>query len=107
MTHSFSAGRWLILAGCLIMAAAVGLYLWAPWRSRPGTPVAPPTHVLVDPRVAYQGPYLNVRPNVKYVGDAVCAECHADIAKTYHHHPMGRSLQPIAQAQSPPDDPAH
>ena len=39
-----------------------------------------------------QSPWLNTRPEVKYVGDAVCARCHADIAETYRRHPMGRSL---------------
>jgi Flp pilus assembly protein TadD len=41
---------------------------------------------------------LNARPGVSYVGDAVCARCHADIAETFRRHPMGRSLAPIATA---------
>ena len=45
-----------------------------------------------------QSPWLNTRPGVKFVGDAVCARCHADIAETFRHHPMGRSLFPIASA---------
>ena len=45
-----------------------------------------------------QSPWLNARPDVKYVGDAVCARCHADIAATFRRHPMGRSLAPIAKA---------
>lgn len=43
-------------------------------------------------------PWLNTRPGVAYVGDAVCARCHADIAETYASHPMGQSLAPIARA---------
>jgi hypothetical protein len=35
---------------------------------------------------------------VKYVGDAVCARCHADIAETFRRRPMGRSLAPISAA---------
>ena len=27
--------------------------------------------------------------DVKYVGDAACARCHAEIADTFRHHPMG------------------
>jgi len=45
-----------------------------------------------------QSPWLNTRAGVKYVGDAVCARCHAAIAETYRRHPMGRSLTPIATA---------
>jgi hypothetical protein len=43
-------------------------------------------------------PYANTRPVVKYQGDAACIGCHADIARTYQNHPMGRSLHPIASA---------
>ena len=41
-------------------------------------------------------PWKNARPGVKYVGDAACAACHEEIAETFRHHPMGRSLAPIA-----------
>ncbi len=44
-----------------------------------------------DPRLTFDTPFRNVRPNVAYVGDAACANCHSDIDKTYHQHPMGRS----------------
>ena len=42
-------------------------------------------------------PYGNTRAGVSYVGDAACARCHAEIAKTFRQHPMGRSLAPITQ----------
>lgn len=45
-----------------------------------------------------RSPWLNSRPEVKYVGDAACARCHPDIADTFRRHPMGRSLAPIASA---------
>ncbi len=41
-------------------------------------------------------PWKNARLGVKYVGDAACTRCHGDIADTFRHHPMGRSLAPIA-----------
>jgi Flp pilus assembly protein TadD len=47
-------------------------------------------------------PYLNTRPGVEYVGDAVCASCHADIAEDYSRHPMGRSLTPVGKAEGEP-----
>ena len=45
-----------------------------------------------DPRLTYKGPFENIRPEVRYVGDAKCAECHEIIAEKFRHHPMGRSL---------------
>jgi tetratricopeptide (TPR) repeat protein len=39
----------------------------------------------------------NIHPDVKYVGDAICAECHAEETTSFKRHPMGRSLLPIAQ----------
>src|SRR5262245_59867560 len=41
-------------------------------------------------------PFLNVRPDVPYVGDAVCAKCHREIANAYARHPMGQSLLPVS-----------
>jgi hypothetical protein len=35
---------------------------------------------------------------VKYVGDAACAGCHPQHSDSYHKHPMGCSLAPIAAA---------
>ena len=37
-------------------------------------------------------PYLNTKPGVAYVGDDACARCHAEIARSYSGHPMGRSM---------------
>jgi hypothetical protein len=69
--------------------------------SGPGRSVPP------DPRLTYDGPFLNVAPDVKYVGSATCAAagCHDSVAASYHHHPMGRSLFPTAEADpAPPED---
>ncbi len=61
-----------------------------------------------DPRLAYSGPFRNVHPEVKYVGDGECMECHNEIARTYRNHPMGRSLVPVAKSEAnPPTDRAH
>ena len=42
--------------------------------------------------------FLNVRPEVKYVGDEACGKCHAAIAETYRRHPMGNSIAPIKES---------
>jgi predicted CXXCH cytochrome family protein len=49
-----------------------------------------------DLRRTYAGPYGNIDPDVRYVGDAQCVGCHKDIARSYARHPMGRSLVPVA-----------
>ncbi|HXD85260.1 MAG TPA: multiheme c-type cytochrome [Urbifossiella sp.] len=78
--------RWIgVVLGAF--AAAVGLFLWAPWQKKPDIDSnASPD----DPRLTFATPYLNVRPEVRYVGDSRCGECHAQAA-TYPHHPMARS----------------
>jgi hypothetical protein len=101
--------RWtvvLLFAGFLALGlAAVGKRWSRPERgtepeagSRPAEPD--------DPRRTAATRYQNVRPEVQYVGDAVCAECHRDIAESYRKHPMGRSLVPLAAALSGPEAPA-
>jgi hypothetical protein len=61
----------------------------------------------LDPRLEYDGPFRNIRPNVAYVGSEICGNCHAEIAHTYARHPMARSLVPIAEGTSVPEDAAH
>ncbi|MCS6976494.1 MAG: tetratricopeptide repeat protein [Gemmatales bacterium] len=51
-----------------------------------------------DPRLTLESPFLNVRPHVRYVGDAVCASCHQDIADHYAQHSMGQAMYPTEQA---------
>jgi len=54
--------------------------------------------------LALDSPYRNIRGDVKYVGDAACARCHAEIAQTYRRHPMGRSLSPVDLVTIPGTD---
>jgi hypothetical protein len=83
----------------LLAAAGVGL-LWL-LLGRRGGDGAPPDR-RPDPRLTYQGPFRNIHPDVRYVPDARCAECHEEIAASFARHPMGRSLFPTAQAPAPP-----
>ena len=82
------ARRLLLIVGA---AALLGALFWSlgPGRRPPAT-----TSRVVDP----PSPYINTRPGVQYVGDAVCSTCHKEIAATYREHPMGRSLGPIDDA---------
>jgi hypothetical protein len=80
--------RILFLAG--VLAAVVGSSTaFVSWRRAP---------VVSSDGGDTGSPYRNTRLGVEYLGDAACARCHAEIAQTYHQHPMGRSLTPIAAA---------
>src|SRR5437762_9880866 len=85
----------LLVLGGLVAVSLVGL-----WRLRTPTPPPPPAPTAQDddPRLTFPTPFRNVRPEVGYVGDAVCATCHDRIAAAYAEHPMSRSLAPVAEA---------
>src|ERR1700722_18275611 len=91
--RTLASGLLLLLAGLLIALLARHVLSWS-LRVSSGSPehdaLAAP-----DPRRDYQGPFLNVHPEVRFVGDAACDDCHADKARTYRRHPMGRSLTPM------------
>jgi Cytochrome c554 and c-prime len=71
------------------------------------TPVAPPDGSVVrdepppDPRLVFDTPYRNVKPGVKYTGDASCAVCHPKHDASYHKHPMGRSADRVGRPGAP------
>src|SRR4051812_45527177 len=81
------------------MAALGGLAAWSLWGPSGAPPLGrarlapldgPGRARRLDDEAA-KSPYANVRPGVRYVGDAACARCHEEIAETYRTHPMGRS----------------
>jgi Flp pilus assembly protein TadD len=88
MRLPFTIGAFLLLLGIL-----GGFFAWhrAPRAGHP-QPSPPP-----DPRLTYTGPFLNIRPEVAYVGDAVCSDCHAEETRSYREHPMGHSLTPMRE----------
>ena len=88
--RSNKAGRvFLFVAAFLLAGSAVAWWVWPRPAALSAKDAAPP-----DPRLSYDGPFLNVHPDVRFVGDAKCAECHLEISKTYARHPMGRTLSP-------------
>lgn len=101
----------VVLALVAVGATVAGVVAWrsvppAPPAATP-QPVIPPIREPepppVDPRVAFPTEFRNVRPEVKYVGDAACARCHEPIARTYHEHPMGRSAEWIGRGPTGTD----
>jgi Flp pilus assembly protein TadD len=90
--------KWVIL---LVSLAAGLLVFGAVWRWRTARPpggVVSTAAEPADPRLTFPTPYRNVRPEVKYVGDEACADCHTDQTETFRRHPMGQSFAPIAAA---------
>jgi hypothetical protein len=88
----------LAAALVLLMGLALAGVRLSPWNLRSLTLPARPSSASTeaeDPRRVYDGPYRNIHPDVRYVGDAKCADCHGDIARSYARHPMARSLVPV------------
>lgn len=84
---------WFQRRGLLLLAglAVVGLsaFIWFEFfQAR--------AQSITDPRLTIATPFLNVRPDVQYVGDEACASCHGEIVESYRKHSMGRSLEPVA-----------
>ena len=67
-----------LVCGILVLA---GVATWF-WLSRNPTPLQPNGTTNNTP----------VTHTDQFVGSSSCAECHADIYKSYQHHPMGNSL---------------
>lgn len=96
--------RIVIVFGVIIIGLVI-LGFWQPWRNprlpdgKDSTPIEGAVQwTFDDPRLTFPTPYRNVRPEVKYVGDAACAGCHVSHSDKYRQHPMGRSLATVANA---------
>ena len=102
MAHLFSLRLALAGAAALVAVALAG---YVALRLAPEAPAAlvvaddlTPDLPPPDPRIAYPSPFRNVAPGVRYVGDARCAGCHAEICDSYHQHPMGQSAASVGDA---------
>lgn len=89
--------RTVRIVGLGLLVAVVGtaavfavLHLLRPDEPAPTT-ARQPDPPTPDPRETFDTPFRNVKPGVKYVGDAKCNTCHEATCKSYHAHPMGRS----------------
>ncbi|MFO0936838.1 MAG: tetratricopeptide repeat protein [Gemmataceae bacterium] len=52
-----------------------------------------------NPQTAFDTPFRNVKPGVKYVGDRACKNCHQTIHDSFHKHPMGQSALFVSDPQ--------
>lgn len=51
-----------------------------------------------DLRLHYSGPFKNIHPSVKYVGDQSCVGCHDTHLESFARHPMGRAMATMAES---------
>ncbi len=84
-------GRTLLAGTLAALFLSLGCFFMARWLLSVPTDNHPASES-TDPRRAYRGPYRNIHPDVGYVGDAACFDCHKEIAQSFARHPMGRSL---------------
>ncbi|MFO0936760.1 MAG: tetratricopeptide repeat protein [Gemmataceae bacterium] len=87
----------IVAVGLVVAGIAVSTY----W-SESKTDIESPNQPSPDPRVAFKTDFRNVRPGVKYVGDAECSLCHREVCQSYHNHPMGRSAS-LVRSFDPPE----
>src|SRR5262249_35906717 len=64
--------RWRVLAAGLILLLLGGFVV------RNYISTSPSSHPARrgDPRLDYAGPFRNIHPSIRYVGDARCTDCH-------------------------------
>ena len=104
--------RRVLLAGGLVILVVLGLIagfvLLKPHAPEVTSSTARDRARLEDPRLTYTGPFTNVRPDVAYVGDEACADCHRSLVQSFRQHRKGQNFQPAAhQTRPPPVDQAH
>ncbi|HKB05081.1 MAG TPA: tetratricopeptide repeat protein [Gemmataceae bacterium] len=97
--------RLLLVAAVLLAGAGAAAYLYWPSRGSDPERTGHPDESPPDPRLTFDTPFRNVRPDVAYVGDTACAACHRDIDHSFHRHPMGRSafVMPAPDETGRPD----
>jgi hypothetical protein len=84
------ARRRIVALMVLLLAIGISWLCWTLYDLRrfpPAQAGAPGTRVSVS-----LSPYVNTRPGVAFVGNDVCARCHAEISRAFAQHPMGRSM---------------
>ena len=88
--------RWL--GWGVVLAIVVVLAVASVWRPPLEAPPRPVGLQVDDPPLVKPSP-----PPTDYVGSAACAACHAEIAEKYARHPMGNSLNTVADAKTAED----
>jgi hypothetical protein len=80
---------WLVISIGAVLALAAGVWIstqnW-PWKSSNAPQLSQTDPLLPTSPVSHPA-----TPPDGYVGSAACADCHADLCKSFAQHPMGRS----------------
>ena len=92
---------------CAAVASAAMWYLVSP-RDRVQAPAArltPGNVPSADPPLPAltQSPFLNTRPDARYVGAEACYRCHPEAHRSYASSAMSRSMAEIDPQREPPD----
>lgn len=100
----FARRRWI--AGGVFTVGAIALSIWLASSTRvPGPADEQPQFGKRGagnaPPPASSSPYLNTAAQVKYVGNAVCIDCHRDEHETYLKTAHSRALAPVDPASEP------
>jgi hypothetical protein len=80
-----------------VLAAFLATTVLAAWLLLRRRADEPADLVFPDPRVTFDTPYQNVRPDVQYAGSKTCAGCHEHESESFAQHPMGRSFAALAE----------
>jgi hypothetical protein len=91
--------HWLLWLAATLVTVGAG---YAVWRQRYSVKESPePVAFPVPPYSASK--YLNTGPEARYVGIAVCAECHPKKHQSYRLTPHSRALSDLDPKLEPPD----
>src|SRR5262245_8044392 len=97
-TPGMPAGRrlrskWLLGLSGLLAAGlvAAGLAMCRACGNKDAPPLSDPFPLLP----ISSSPYLNTRPDARYVGSDSCRPCHADYDASFRHTGMGRSMATV------------
>jgi tetratricopeptide (TPR) repeat protein len=90
------------LAGLLLLGVAARYW----WPVTPSAVTSSQPVQSVDLPEDPVSPYRNTAAHTEFVGDQACTRCHAGLARSYHGHPMGRSLRPVTESTWDIDFPA-
>jgi Tfp pilus assembly protein PilF len=88
---------YVVACAAAVVLAALGVVAWKYRHPAEDGDTGP------RPRQPFHSPFLNVAPGVAYVGDRACAACHPTESTDYRHHPMGRSILPVADVAAVED----
>jgi Tfp pilus assembly protein PilF len=91
--------RWKVW---LAVAAGVAALAVAVWFTRRSGPPSLPEDPFPPPALS-ESPYLNTRPDARYVGMTACKQCHASNHDSYLHTAHSRALSEAGPKSEPPD----